>query len=49
MSVDYLGTAKSNIARTNGDHPTEHVKAWALVSIAYVLIYIAENMRKVDA
>lgn len=49
MSVDYLGTAKNTIARTNGDHPTEHVKAWALVSIAHVLIYIAENMRKVDA
>lgn len=46
MSVDYLQTAKDTIARTAGDHPVEVVKAWALVSIAHVLIYIAEMVCK---
>ena len=46
MSIDYLEAAKKTIANVNGEHPVEQVKSWALVSIAYALIYMAERIGK---
>lgn len=42
-NVDYLGTAKTCVAETNGSHPVEFVKAKALLAIAAALIHIAEK------
>ena len=43
--VDYLAMAKNSIKETNGTHPVEVMQAWALITIAYALISIAESMR----
>lgn len=43
-TVDYLETAKNQIAQTNGNHPVEYVKAFSLAAIANALIAIAERM-----
>ena len=44
--VDYLATAKSHIARIDGEHPAEFIKTIALAAIANALIAIAEALNK---
>lgn len=41
--IDYLETAKANIAKITGDNQVEVVKAISLVVIANALIAIAEK------
>lgn len=43
-SVDYLATAKNHIAKIDGNHPVEYVKAFSLAAIANALIAIAEKV-----
>ena len=42
--VDYLASAKAHISQINGIHPTDYIKTYALLTIAYALIAIAEKV-----
>lgn len=44
--VNYLETAKNHIARIDGEHPVDFIKALSLAAIANALIAIAERMVK---
>lgn len=48
ISVDTcLKNASVNIEAVNGEHPTEHIKAFALVSMANSLLAIAATVVEV--